>query len=78
MFTTGRKAGDRRLANPPLPVRGALAPASPLMSTKTKDPKKGTGKPRGASKPGINPRLAQQTRKQLAKHYASKYKVRPR
>lgn len=36
------------------------------------------GKPKAAPPGGANPRLAQQTRKQLAKHYASKYKVRPR
>ena len=35
------------------------------------------GKPKGAPA-GANRRLAQQTRKQLAKHYASKYKTGPR
>ncbi len=35
------------------------------------------GKPKGAPA-AANRRLAQQTRKQLAKHYASKYKTGPR
>ena len=48
------------------------------MSTKAKDPKKKPRKPKDAPTAGANPRLAQQTRKQLAKHYASKYKARPR
>ncbi len=45
---------------------------------KNKYPKKKAPKPKDAPTAGANPQLAQQTRKQLAKHYASKYKVRPR
>ncbi len=48
------------------------------MNTKAKDPKRKPGKPKDTPGAGANPRLAQQTRKQLAKHYASKHKVRPR
>lgn len=48
------------------------------MTAKAKVPRKKPGKPKAAPPGGTNPRLAQQTRKQLAKHYASKYKVRPR
>lgn len=48
------------------------------MATKYKDPKKKPRKPKDAPRAGANPQLAQQTRKQLAKHYTSKYKTPPR
>lgn len=35
-----------------------------------------TGGPRGRRPPGANPRVAEQTRKILRTHYASKYRVR--
>ena len=37
-----------------------------------------SGKPKDAPAAAANRRLAQQTRKLLAKHYASKYKTGPR
>ncbi len=48
------------------------------MAMKDKDPKKKPRKRSEVPTAGANPRLTQQTRKQLAKHYASKYKARPR
>ncbi len=48
------------------------------VARKDKDPRKKPRKPKDVPVAGANTRLSQQTRKQLAKHYASKYKARPR
>ena len=45
---------------------------------RTKGRARKPGKPKDAPAVAANRRLAQETRKLLAKHYASKYKVDPR
>ena len=67
-----------------MPITTSGRQAEPLMAgAKDKDAparrkaRGKPGKPKGAPA-AANRRLAQQTRKQLAKHYASKYKTGPR